>query len=305
MMALAMRGFIAVVIVLCILVSSALVRLANLPVAAAIGASLALTLVIHSLIVAAGFVLAWWRSRAPDARTPPGWLKAWPGEISISLRNMYLDIPFRHRWPRRVPANSRGAVLLVHGYGCNRGVWQGYDTWLASLGWAVDAVNLSPPTASIDVFGRQVAEAARALASETGHRDVVVIAHSMGGLSARAALRADPGTPIRHVITVATPHLGTFHAHVGPGVCSTEMVPDCLWLTGLRSGEPADLAARFTCIATRHDNIVSPMSCAILPGATAFTLERLGHMQLLHDPRVRAYLARRLEDLLPAPHGAA
>lgn len=300
MMAFAMRCFVAVTLVLGVLVTWALVRFAGMALPWAIAVTVLIAVAMHALIVGAGFVLAWILSYRPGAHAPAsGWLWAWPRETAISIRNMYVDIPFRNRWRRQAPPASKGVVLLVHGYGCNRGVWRGFDTWLARLGWTVDAVDLEPAYASIDEFGRQVALAARKLAAETGVNAVIVIAHSMGGLSTRAGLRADPAAPIAHVITACTPHQGTFHARLGRGVCSREMIPGCVWLTDLNGAEPALSPERFTCIASRHDNIVSPLAVALMPGAASFVRDGVGHMQVLHDPAVRRYIAARLDALQP------
>ena len=60
---------------------------------------------------------------------------------------------------------------------------------------------------------RDVAESgtvlARQLASETAH-EVSVIAHSMGGLVARAALRSPMSSHVRRLITLGTPHGGSY-----------------------------------------------------------------------------------------------
>lgn len=300
MMATAMRCFVATALLLGALATWALVAWANMALPWALATSVLIAIAIHAAVVGAGFMLASGLSYLSGAHTPAGWLLAWPGETVISLRNMYIDMPWRHRWRRQTPASSKGVVLLVHGYSCNRGVWYGFDTWLAERGWTVDAVDLEPVYASIDEFGKQVAIAARKLAAESGVDSVIVIAHSMGGLSARAALRADPGVPIAHVITLATPHSGTLHARLGRGACSREMIPGSVWLTALHNAEPPALAERFTCIASRHDNIVSPLSVALLPGATHFVREQVGHMQLLHDRQVLDFMATRL-DALAAP----
>ena len=297
MMATAMRCFVATALLLGALVTWALVAWADMTLPWAIAASVLIAIAIHAAVVGAGFMLAWGLSHRPGAEAPPGWLLAWPGETAISLRNMYIDMPWRHRWQRQAPPVSKGVVLLVHGYSCNRGVWRGFDTWLVGRGWTVDAVDLEPVYASIDEFGKQVAIAARKLAAETGVDSVIVIAHSMGGLSTRAAVRADPGVPIGHVITVSTPHSGTFHARLGRGLCSREMIPGSVWLTDLHNAEPPGFAGRLTCIASCHDNIVSPQSVALMPGATHFVREKVGHMQLLHDHQVRNFIATRLDTL--------
>ncbi|RZS78833.1 esterase/lipase family protein [Pigmentiphaga kullae] len=296
MMAWAMRGFTLGVALLVALTSWALS--AWLPWPGALLAALLLAVVIHAAVVALGFALARLLTDRGGPAGPPGWLAAMPKEIYLSLRNMYLDIPWRHRWPIRMPARARGAVLLVHGYGCNRGIWRDFDTWLAARGWIVAALDLEPPRADIDGFGAQVAAEAAALALRTGHPRVTVIAHSMGGLATRAALRMAPGAPIGHVITLGTPHRGTWHARFGRGECAAQMLPDSPWLCDLQTAETPAVASRCICIASHHDNIVCPVDRALLPGAAAsLVVARVGHMALAHDAGVRAFIEERLAAL--------
>ncbi|MDX3907231.1 MAG: alpha/beta fold hydrolase [Pigmentiphaga sp.] len=300
MMAAAMRGFTAWVALLVALTSWLLSHWLAWPVA--VLASLALAVIIHAVIVAAGFGLARLCADRAGAAAPPGWVAAMPKEIFLSLRNMYADIPWRYRWPARRPRQPRGVVLLVHGYGCNRGIWRDLDTWLAERGWAVSAVDLEPPHAGIDSFAGQVAAEATALAAAMGVGQVTVIGHSMGGLAARTALCLAPDAPIGHVITLGTPHRGTWHARFGRGQCAAQMLPDSAWLAALCAAEAPDAAGRCTCIASYHDNIVSPVERALLPGAAATLVRRgVGHMALVHDPAVRAFLDERLGQL----HAAA
>ncbi|WP_420225983.1 esterase/lipase family protein [Pigmentiphaga litoralis] len=304
-MATGLRYFLIGVLVLGALVATALMEGLGLSLLAAIVASVLIAVLIHAVIVGAGFLLAWRLSHRQGGAVPRGFLRAWPGEVVISLRNMYLDIPWRGGWRAVVPARSRGAILLVHGYGCNRGVWRGFFGWLGSLGYTVDAIDLSPPQASIDDFGKQVLAGARDLCHRASVDDVIIIAHSMGGLAARAALRHDPHAPIRHVITIATPHRGTYHARMGRGICATEMVPDGPWLTQLNAALPVHHPGLFSCVASRHDNIVSPLDQALLPGAHTFVCERVGHMRLMYHPAARSYIAARLDALAPASGGTA
>ena len=299
-MATGLRFFLVGVLVLGALVTTALMQGLGLSLLAAVIVSILIAIVIHAAIVGAGFLLAWRLSHRPGSAAPRGFLRAWPGEVAISLRNMYVDIPWRGGWRAVAPAQPRGAILLVHGYGCNRGVWRGFLGWLGALGWTVDAIDLSPPQASIADFGKQVLAGARSLCQRASVDRVVIIAHSMGGLAARSALRHDPQAPIQHVITIATPHLGTYHARMGRGICATEMVPDGIWLTQLNAALPVHDPSMFTCVASRHDNIVSPVAQGLLPGAESFVCERVGHMRLMFHPAARRYIAARLDAIQEA-----
>jgi triacylglycerol lipase len=63
--------------------------------------------------------------------------------------------PFRsQRWPDQLPADAHGrrGVLLVHGFVCNRGLWNPWLQRLRRTGRAHVAVNLEPVFGSIDDY---------------------------------------------------------------------------------------------------------------------------------------------------------
>lgn len=292
----AMRAFLLVVLTLGSVISYLLSGRLGWPLA--ILSSFCAAVAIHALVVALGFFLARVRAFGQHA-SKPGWLAALPFETIISMRNMYLDIPWRHRWPTHRPAQAFGAILLVHGYGCNRGIWHGFHQWLAGKNWIVAGITLEPLHADIDELGKQLALGIRALARDSGQDSIIVIAHSMGGLAIRAAMHAEPNLPIHHVITIATPHHGTCHARLALGECATQMLPGSTWLDKLAIHSP-NLADKFSCIASVHDNIVTPPTTALLEHSPYLLRDKVGHMALLHDKQVRAFIALRLQQLLDA-----
>src|SRR5258708_2818056 len=71
----------------------------------------------------------------------------------------------------------------------------------------------------------------------TGEARVTVIAHSMGGLGARAYLRTHGAGRVRKLITIATPHHGTVHARFGAGDNARQMSRGSRFLEELREQE--------------------------------------------------------------------
>jgi pimeloyl-ACP methyl ester carboxylesterase len=74
----------------------------------------------------------------------------------------------------------------------------GYQTLVHSYDWRAD----------VAATGAALAERLRALPAS----DIVIVAHSMGGLVARAALAHPSSRRVRRVVTLGTPHLGTLAA---------------------------------------------------------------------------------------------
>ena len=99
--------------------------------------------------------------------------------------------PFRSTAePDYLPAGvPRRGVILVHGFLCNRGVWNPVMRRLRVYGIPFVAVNLEPPFCPIDRYVDAVEAGVRRLELATGLPPVVV-AHSMGGLAVRAWMAA-------------------------------------------------------------------------------------------------------------------
>lgn len=197
-------------------------------------------------------------------------LQAWWTESHAALKVFCWRQPFRsRRWPDYLPPHAQGrrGVLLVHGFVCNRGLW---NPWLAKLTASempVVAVNLEPVFGSIDHYIGGIDAAVLRLEAATGMAPVVV-AHSMGGLAVRAwyARQADPAR-LHRVITLATPHRGTWLARFAFSANGRQMRRASPWLQALAARETAAHRARFTCLYSACDNIVFPPATAVLPGA--------------------------------------
>ena len=180
-------------------------------------------------------------------------------------------------------AQGRTGVVFVHGFLCNRGIWL---RWMRSLrrdDTAFVTVDLRPLFADIEDYADTVAAAVRTVQQQTG-RSVVVVAHSMGGLVVRHCLRAQEPLPIAAVVTIATPHQGTWLARWGMGINAKQMRHKADWLQRLGT----EVAPPFHCFWSNCDNIVFPASSATLSGADNIHLNGVAHLEMVDDPRVIA-----------------
>jgi len=291
------------------------------PAAAAIPAGLIAPIGLHASILAIHFTLAW-RGRGPRSGNvrsagtwaeSRAWLLAWARELVDSIRTFSLAQPLLAGrpfaacdpppdGPRRLP------VLLLHGYFCNRALWRPMAARLAARGHPVEAIDLEPPFASIDDYAPRIAAAVEALQARTGVPRVALVCHSMGGLAARAYLRAAGDSAVACVVTLGTPHRGTLHAAIGSGANARQMRRDSEWLQRLAAQEPPERLRRFTVVMSWQDNIVAPHAVQTLPGARTVTFTGLGHVSLANDRRVTAAVCEALDaavDLpVQAPRGA-
>jgi len=214
---------------------------------------------------------------------------AWGAEVIGSPRVFLWRQPFRsNAEPDCLPAEARGrrGVLFVHGFVCNRGLWNPWMRRLRAAGVPFVAVNLEPVFGSIDSYAPTIEAAVRTLEQATDIAPVIV-AHSMGGLAARAWLASGNRSERMHrLVTIATPHAGTRIADRGFGRNTAQMRRGGEWLARLNAGESPALRARFICFWSHCDNIVFPTRTATLPGADNRHLVATPHVQMAYHPAV-------------------
>lgn len=225
---------------------------------------------------------------------PSALAAAWWQEVRVAPQVFSWRQPFRWReLPDHTvpPAPGRVAVVLIHGFVCNRGLWLPWMDAMSHRGVPYTSVNLEPVFGSIDDYTALIDDAVRRAQALTG-RAPVLVCHSMGGLAARAwwAATPDASARVKGVVTIATPHHGTWlgrFSHVPNG---RQMRLRGDWLTALAAREaqrePAGTYARFTCWYSNADNIVFPASTAMLPGADNRHVPGVAHVALAFHPRV-------------------
>jgi triacylglycerol lipase len=245
----------------------------------------------------------------PTPRARPGQLlRAWWGEALSAPLVFCWRQPFRSDlWPDHLPADAAGrrGLLLVHGFVCNRGIWNRWLQRLTARGTPFVAVNLEPVFGAIDDTLEIVDAAVQRLERATGLPPVIV-AHSMGGLVTRRWL-AERGDPQRvaHVVTLGTPHHGTWLARFATVRNARQMQLGSAWLRTLEQREPAGLGALFTCFYSHCDNIVFPPRTATLIGADNRHLEAVAHVHMVERGEPWEEVIARLEAPQPPPRAAA
>ncbi len=166
------------------------------------------------------------------------------------------------REPAAVPASS--PVLLLHGVLCNAGVWMRMIEALKAAGIGpVYTLSYGPPLASVEHFADQVADKIARIRAETGAARVAIVAHSMGGLVARAYMRRHGASAVDRVITIGTPHHGSVHAWLFPGASLGQIRPGNAWLAALNAAPLPPV--RIVSIWSWHDSMVAPQDSACLP----------------------------------------
>jgi pimeloyl-ACP methyl ester carboxylesterase len=229
------------------------------------------------------------------------------GEFFARLTTFNLSQPMPQIMMPREPVMADGVlpatpILLVHGYFCNRGLWVQFVQRLAQarLG-PIYTINCGPPLGDIELFASQLRERIDHICEVTGSAQINVVAHSMGGLTTRAYLRAcqreGRAARIENFITIATPHHGTKVSTFGIGRCTRQMRWldwGNRWLSSLAVDEknlPKTLS-----IYTENDDIVYPSESSRIDWGDNVMLHGVGHVGMLFDERVMALVVARLRN---------
>jgi triacylglycerol esterase/lipase EstA (alpha/beta hydrolase family) len=156
---------------------------------------------------------------------------------------------------------------------------------LRALGIPFVAVSLEPVLGAIDAYAEPIEAAVRRLEAATGLPPLIV-AHSMGGLAARAWLRRFGGTRrCAGIVTIGTPHHGTWLARFAFSRNGRQMQRGSAWLTALNDPQARGDVA-FDCYYGNCDNVVFPAGTATLPGARNVHLPGRAHIHLLGSPQL-------------------
>lgn len=247
----------------------------------------------HALVLAAEF--AWMqranRSDPTGCAEPPELLRAWWTEVRHAPRVFFWQQPWRHtRWPNSShfagPSKWPRGLVLVHGYFCNRGLWNRWLQRCTAEGIPVVAVTLEPAFGSIDAYQQALAQAVADITRDTGAPPIVV-AHSMGGLAVRRWWATAPAESLHRLFTLGSPHRGTRLARFGTTTNARQMREGAAWLQHLQNTESVAHRARTLCVFSHCDNIVFPAANACLPGAKAFHhLPGTPHVAMVDHPEV-------------------
>lgn len=204
-------------------------------------------------------------------------------------------IAFRRVAPDPPPAKAACPVLLVHGIGCNAGVWSDMRAFLVAQGLGpVYAMSYGPPFDTIPSFAPQVAEKLEQIGRDTGASQVVVVAHSMGGLVMRSYIRAYGPDRIRRLVTLGTPFAGSMHAWLMSGASLADMRPGSPYLASLATPTDAEKAVSTVSVWSWHDTMVTPQDSSRLPYGENVELSKVAHNALLGDAGVQRRVAEEI-----------
>ena len=96
----------------------------------------------------------------------------------------------------------------------------------------------------------------------------------------------DPNPACARVVTIGTPHRGTWLGRFSHTSNGRQMRLEGDWVRALAQERPP---VPFTCWSSNCDNVVFPASAATLPGADNRMLRGVAHVELAFEPQVFAH----------------
>jgi triacylglycerol lipase len=193
---------------------------------------------------------------------------------------------------------NRGPLVLVHGWGLNRGCFWLLRRRLLRDGWgpvccfdyrSFDALRSRAPR-----HLERAAEQLRVFLQHLGDcGPLTVIGHGLGGFVLRFYLRRYPAPNVRRIVMLGTPHLGTELARP-QWRASAKLRPGSTFLTRLNAGDRVPQQYDAIAIHSSFDATVVPPSNAEYPGAFNIQVRDVGHNALLFSSKVYRLLLENL-----------
>ncbi|MFJ8749823.1 esterase/lipase family protein [Streptomyces sp. NPDC102441] len=211
-------------------------------------------------------------------------------------------------------AGTRPPVVLLHGFIDNRSVFVLLRRSLARHGWHhLESLNYSPLTCDIRTAAELLDRHVEEICARTGHREIDIVGHSLGGLIARYYVQRLGGDRrVRTLVTLGTPHGGTSAAPLaGAHPIVRQMRSGSDLIEELRRPAP-NCRTRFISFWSELDRVMLPVETAGVDhpdlDAVNVRVTGIGHLALPVHPAVASAIRQALESdgaALEAPGAAS
>jgi len=210
--------------------------------------------------------------------------------------------PLRYVFDRISPANSRDIrppILFVHGWSSGSHAFMLISRYLKQKSFKnLYTMSHRPIMADIELLAQKVADRINQVLEETQAEKVNIIAHSMGGLLTRYAIKNFyMEDKVNMLIALGGPHLGSRVAALMPyGKNTLQMLYESDFMTSLADGGLTPGKVKYVSIYSAFDNFVIPQESGNLgDGAINHKLSFHGHLRLLYSHKVNRLIREALE----------
>jgi triacylglycerol esterase/lipase EstA (alpha/beta hydrolase family) len=185
-------------------------------------------------------------------------------------------------------------LVFVHGLKGNRGTFLPMSWYLNLAGRKRSYKIQFDSGQSLEQMAEALAAFIRSVTDATNEPQVEMVAHSLGGIIARLAVQEHGLAPlVKTLITLGTPHRGTYPARFANTEATREIRPESDLVKRLnRAGWPDGV--RGVTFWSRNDLFVLPAESAAADGTEQIEATPFTHYSYLIDPRCWAAVARAL-----------
>ena len=186
-------------------------------------------------------------------------------------------------------------VLLIHGLDDTEALFGKMRSHLERPGRVVHCVNLAPNngSAGLEVLAQQVADYVESNVGEAESIDLV--GFSMGGLVARYYVQRLGGVErVRRLVTISSPHNGTWTAFLRRNEGARQMRPESAFLRDLNGDIRVLAHIDFTSIWTPFDLMILPPHSSVVPAGRNIRVNVGAHPLMVRSRRVLKLVVNRL-----------
>ena len=202
----------------------------------------------------------------------------------------------RHQRIEAGEADGYPPLVFVHGLGGGRGDFLLMAHYFRLKGRKRSYRIKFPKDQSIEEMATSLAEFIRQVTKATRQKKVDLVAHSLGGLVARAAvIEHRLETAVKTLITLGSPHQGTHPARYLYSKIIKDLRPESLYLKKLNK-KRWPKRVRGVALWSRNDLFILPPESATADGMEAVEMTPFTHYSYLIDPLCWSYVDRILTE---------
>jgi triacylglycerol lipase len=174
-----------------------------------------------------------------------------------------------------------------------------YESWrfmkvlndqLSQAGYSVHVINgLKLNSGKIELAAHQV----NVYLLSNVLKDVIIVAHSKGGLIGKWLMGMEGGISVKHMVAINTPFSGSIYATFMPLPHLREFAPKSR--TTLQLQKNLQLNSKITSIYSRYDPNIPGGS--VLQGGTNIEIDMVGHFRILGNANARAAVMDTIEKI--------